>query len=181
MSVLKVSDCGMKRLDSRIFQLRHLTCLHLRGNSLTEVPDGIGALSQLAELSLQHNLLSTFPTNVCRLPAMQRSLRVLDVSDNQIKHLPVQLCELANLVTFKAANNLLEQIPPTIGRLQQLKVLTLSGNKLTVLPAGFLRLRLEDVDLYGNCFVEGNNETTASHVDVPTLLECAARFVKKHR
>ncbi|WAR19640.1 LLR1-like protein [Mya arenaria] len=181
LETLQVNDCNMRRIDSRIFQLRNLVSLDLSDNSLNDVLDGIGSLQMLAELILKNNKFQKFPVTICKLKTLQKSLSLLDLSDNQIRQLPVQICELTNLMTLKADNNVIEQIPPTIGRLQNLKSVSLAGNKLTVLPAGFMRLRLENVDLYGNSFIITENETTADSVDVPTLLECAARYVRKYR
>ncbi|XP_052270074.1 leucine-rich repeat protein 1-like isoform X2 [Dreissena polymorpha] len=181
LETLQVHDCSMKKMDSRIFQLRNLVCLDLSDNSLTEVPDGIEKLQNLSDLRLKCNKFEKFPMNICRLKNIQNNLAVLDLSNNQMKELPVQICELANLAMLKMDNNLLEAVPPTIGRLANLKAVSMSNNKLTVLPAGFMRLRLDSVDLFGNNFVRTENVTSRDHVDVPSLVECAARHIRKQR
>jgi Leucine-rich repeat (LRR) protein len=48
----------------------------------------------------------------------------------------------------------LESLPPTIGRLKNLKLFSASQNRLTVLPAAFMQLQFEFVDLFGNPFPE---------------------------
>lgn len=171
----------MKRLDSRICSLRNLTSLDLSDNSLTDIIDDIGRLQCLADLKLRNNKFDKFPKSLCFKESLQKSLHVLDLSGNQVRQLPVYICELRNLITLKMDNNLLEVIPPTLGRLSNLKTVTLSGNKLKILPAGFLHLTLDNVDLFNNEFIETENQVSADHVDVPTLLECAARYVRKNR
>lgn len=178
---LQVNGCGMRRLDSRICVLRNLISLDLSDNNLTDIVDDIGKLQTLAELKLRNNKFEKFPQNICLKPKLQKSLTVVDMSDNQIKILPVCICELQALLCLKVDNNLLQFVPPTIGRLQNLKTVSLCGNKLSILPAGFLHLRLDNVDLFNNEFSETENQTSGDHVDVPSLLECAARYVKKNR
>jgi LRR-repeat protein 1 len=85
-------------------------------------------------------------------------------------------------VNLKFDNNEMEMLPPTIGRLNRLQFISACNNKLRVLPANFMKLRLESVDLFGNSFdaIE-NYQISAGSVDVPTLMECAARSIKKER
>lgn len=168
-------------MDSRICALRNLISLDLSDNCLTDLIDDIGKMQTLAELKLRKNKFEKFPQNICFKPNLQKSLKVLDMSENQMKILPVCICELQGLLCLKMDNNVLEFVPPTMGRLQNLKTVTMSSNKLSILPSGFLHLKLDNVDLFSNVFTETENQTSADCVDVPTLLECAARYVRKYR
>ena len=179
--VFQVNGCNMRRLDSRICSLRNLISLDLSDNGLTDLIDDIGKLQTLAQLKLRNNKFEKFPQNICFKPNLKASLAVLDMSTNQMKIVPPSICELQALMSLKMDDNILEFVSPTMGRLQNLKTVSMCGNKLKILPAGFLHLKLENVDLYNNLFVETENQTSADHVDVPTLLECAARYVKKNR
>ena len=182
--LLQVSECRMKRIDSRIFNLWRLVRLNLSNNSLTSVPVEIAKLTSLSELNLSHNNLETFPASVCLKESLQKSLSLLDLSHNQIKQLPLQICELTNLITLKVDNNVLTSLPPTIGRLFKLKFFSASENKLTSLPASFMRLRLDSLDLF-NCGDEnvptGAVSVSGNSVPVPSLVECCARSIRKNR
>ena len=174
----------MKRIDSRIFNLWRLVRLNLSHNSLTTVPDEIAKLTCLSELNLSHNNLETFPASVCLKESLQKSLSLLDLSHNQIKQLPLQICELTNIITLKVDNNVMTNLPPTIGRLFKLKFFSAAENKFASLPASFMRLRLDSLDLF-NCGGE-NVQTEAvsvsgTSVPVPSLVECCARSIRKNR
>ncbi|XP_045177512.1 leucine-rich repeat protein 1-like isoform X2 [Mercenaria mercenaria] len=179
---LQVSECRMKRIDSRIFNLRNLTRLDLSNNSIEIIPDEISKLQNLSELKLAHNNITIFSPSVCLKESLQKSLNLLDLSNNKIQKLPLQICELVNLVNLKFDNNEMEVLPPTIGRLHRLQFISACNNKLRTLPASFMKLRLDSVDLFGNSFdVIENYQISAGSVDVPTLVECAARSIKKSR
>ena len=64
-----------------------------------------------------------------------RSLRVLDLSHNQLKALPMAMWTLVGLEQLNFSNNLLPHVPDEIGCLVQLTQLNLSGNLIEVLPA----------------------------------------------
>ena len=172
----------MKRIDSRILKLRHLVKLDLSNNSIESVPDDIAQLTNLIELKLSSNSLETFSPSVCLKESIQRSLRVLDISDNRIERLPLQICELQNLISLKMDNNVMEYLPPTLGRLCKLNNFSVSKNKVKYLPASFMRLRLENIDLFGNPFdMETDIQVSSTSVDVPSLMECSARSIRKYK
>lgn len=61
------------------------------------------------------------------------------------------------------------------------RVLWISNNEIQTLPASFQRLRLEDIDVYGNPFqqterVERTDENRAAKI-ASTLLATAAKIV----
>lgn len=179
LTILKVSHCNMKRIDGRILQLKKMLILDLSENALKCLPEDTGQLSCLQQLSLQKNELSEYSTSFCK-GSLQNTLGYLDISNNQLTALPLQICELQALVTLKMDNNLLEHLPPTLGRLVNLTFLSAASNKLTVLPAGFLRLQLETIDLFGNPFTDPTDSDIPLKLDVPNLLELCARNIRKN-
>ncbi|KAL4237485.1 repeat protein 1 [Mactra antiquata] len=179
---LQVSECRMKRIDSRIFNCRNLTRLDLSNNCIEFIPDEISQLKDLSELILSHNNLTLLSPSVCLKQDLQKSLNLLDISHNKIQRLPLQICEFQNLVNLKLDHNEMEMLPPTMGRLLRLKYISISNNKLHVLPANFMKLRLDSVDLFSNDFdVIEEQKVSGDTIDVPTLMECAARMIKKGR
>lgn len=178
----QVSECHMKRIDSRIFNLRNLARLELSNNSIEFIPDEIAKLQNLSELRLAHNNLTILSPSICLKESLQRSLNLLDVSYNKIKFLPLQICELLNLVNLKIDNNEIEALPPTIGRLHKLQFISACNNRIRVLPANFMKLRVDSVDLFGNSFdILENYQISAGSVDVPSLVEATARSIRKYR
>ena len=182
--ILQVSECRMKKIDSRIFNLWKLVKLDLSNNAIETIPDDITKLTNLAELNLSHNHIVTFPASVCLKETLQKSLSALDLSHNQIQLLPLQICELTNLVSLKVNGNQISQLPPTIGRLVKLKFFSASENKLTSLPASFIKLRLDSLDLFNSGCDMSHIKTphvSSQCVPVPSLLECCARSIRKKR
>lgn len=179
---LQISDCKVKRVDSRIFDLKKLEVLNLGGNCIEDISTDFGKFKTLRELHLYNNAISNVNPKFCLEQNLILTLTVLDLSNNQLKLLPLQICELYNLYNLKVNNNLLESLPPTIGRLKKMKLFSAAENKLTVLPASFIQLRFEFMDLFGNPFpVEIEDSILEDNVGVPTLVEACARSIKKHR
>lgn len=104
----------MKRLDSRILQLRHLETLDLSVNRLLTLPENPGRWNRLSELRLAQNQLMVLPPVIWQ-SCLQETLLLLDVSGNTIEELPLQLCHLKNLIQLHVKNNKLRSLPPTIG------------------------------------------------------------------
>ena len=181
LDTLHVQQCNMKRIDSRILQLRQLRVLNLSQNRLPNLPDDWSGLPVLAELHLAENLLTDLPRGFCS-GNLSTSLTFLDLSKNKIKILRPYFCQLMALVTLKLTENELVALPAHIGQISGLKYLHAAHNQLRVLPASFGQLRLEDLDLYDNAFLQDGPSSTINRLNEDVgLLELCARAVKKHR
>lgn len=182
LEYLHISQCRMKKIDSRIFQLKKLLHLDLRENVIEELPSTFSQLENLQELILCANKIQNLPLSLCLLPKWKQFLSLLDLSNNGITLLPIQLCELDNLVTLKVDQNKLETFPPTIGRLKRLKYLSASQNQIKTLPCSFMQLCLEHLDLYNNPFADDtNSDLEETEWQAPSLVECCARMIRKNR
>ncbi|KAG8443217.1 hypothetical protein GDO86_011863 [Hymenochirus boettgeri] len=133
--------------------------------NMLDVP-GLFTLSNITQLILSHNKLTTVPPNIADL----KNLEVLNFFNNQIEELPTQISSLQKLKHLNLGMNRLNGLPPTlralylsdndfeilppdigkltklqiIGDLTQLKELHIQGNRLTVLPP-----ELGNLDLTG--------------------------------
>ena len=92
------------------------------------------------------------------------TLKVLNLSYNQLTSLPDSISRLTNLRWLYLSYNQLTSLPESIGRLTNLRWLHLSDNQLTSLPDWIGRLtNLEDLDLSNNQLSEEEkNKTTAT-------------------
>ncbi|KAK6180712.1 hypothetical protein SNE40_008713 [Patella caerulea] len=178
---LQVSACNMKRVDSRILDLKKLQVLDLSENLIEDLPEKFNKMLQLNTVKFSHNKFMKFPLLLCRMP-LSDNLVSVDLSDNQLTRIPLELCELKNLFYLKLDRNKIELLPPTIGKLVRLKQLSCVENLIKTLPANFNRLQLDDLDLYGNPLDLPEADTViTSHLEFPTLLEVSARAIKKMR
>ncbi|KAG5462494.1 MAG: hypothetical protein BJ554DRAFT_4902, partial [Olpidium bornovanus] len=83
-----------------------------------------------------------------------RGLTHLDVSHNNLLHLPPNIGDLSKLVELRLADNRLVSLPPSIRQLSRLQLLSVARNELKSLPAEVGALeRLVELDITGNAAV----------------------------
>ena len=136
--------------------------------------------AHLTELRLSGNRLEEFPDPLCR-GRLGETLKILDLSRNQLKALPHRFSQMRSLVHLKLDCNQLQALPRTFGKMAELKFFSASGNKLLALPASFLRLSLDSLDLFSNPFHPSGLVRRCSELSLPPLMELAGRTVKKHK
>ena len=102
-------------------------------NQLVELPDAIGGLKQLTELSLAKNRMFLLP--LTEALAGCSSLTVVDLSHNGLETTPAVLFYLPALTTLKLHHNEITAVDPLVVQSTALDVLDISFNKLRVLPA----------------------------------------------
>uniref|UniRef100_A0A672I9X2 Zgc:77287 n=1 Tax=Salarias fasciatus TaxID=181472 RepID=A0A672I9X2_SALFA len=159
---LQVSYCKLSRVDMRMLSLKALRKLDLSNNHIKKLPATIGDLSCLSELVLHNNHLEAFSEALC-LSTLQRTLQLLDLSQNRLRSLPPRFLPAAGAGHLK---------------LSKLRFLSAAHNQLSVLPADFRRLSLENLDFFGNPFVQPNPLDHAMRLSFPLALqEMASRAV----
>ncbi|XP_004082308.1 leucine-rich repeat protein 1 [Oryzias latipes] len=178
---LQVSYCKLAQVDMRMLSLKVLRKLDLSNNHIKKLPATIGDLSRLSELSLHNNHLEAFSEALC-LSTLQQTLQVLDISQNRLRCLPAQFCQLRELVNLKLDDNQLARLPFHIGRLSKLRFLSAANNQLSGLPGDFRKLSLENLDLFGNPFIHANPLDHTMQLTFPLpLQELALRAVANLR
>lgn len=124
-------------LNEAIYRLQSLVGLKVNKTEMDSLPEELGLLSHLQELSLQWNQLKTVPSGLGRL----QNLKILDLADNQITHLPKSLGQLSPLEVLWLGENQLNEVPEFISQLSNIKMLGLSGNPITALPTSLNKLK----------------------------------------
>ncbi|XP_078455074.1 leucine-rich repeat serine/threonine-protein kinase 2 isoform X1 [Lampetra planeri] len=167
------------RFDSPV-RCSHLRTLNLSHNGIAAFPEGLpSSFGNLDELLLEGNKIKSIPTGL-NLP----HLRHLDVSRNDLEGLPGDLATTlpaletllishnrlglvgnlpSKLSTVKLSDNELDCVPSAILNLQQLRVVDLGSNCITVVPRPSLwRTGMLKELLLGNNLVEAVELTGAS-------------------
>src|SRR5271165_3407521 len=144
---LDLSELKLSALPEAIGQLSQLHELSLSGNRLNTLPEAIGQLSQLRKLYLHNNQLSTLSEAIGQLS----QLHELSLSGNQLNTLPEAIGQLSQLQLLYLSGNQLSTLPEAISQLSQLRLLYLSGNQLSTLPEAISQLsQLQQLGVYGN-------------------------------
>ncbi|PIK48668.1 hypothetical protein BSL78_14480 [Apostichopus japonicus] len=181
LEVLHISNCKLRRFDSRILELKHLISLDLSCNAIENFPDQWGRLKHLAELNLSNNKLKFISKSFIQ-SSLSQSLCSLDISKNCLQVVPPQLFKFRNLVRINLSENQLQSVPYSAGQMSSLKFLNLSMNALQSIPSSFTALRLDEIDLHGNPFtLECGRDLRQESYTFPSLLEFTGQAVVKHR
>ncbi|CAH8549002.1 unnamed protein product [Heterobilharzia americana] len=160
LTTLKLCNNNIMTLDFKgIERLKHLVELDLSYNQISHLPDSvanlntfvslgplskiqiyhtalpnrIGELVSLVQLELESNQITSLPLTIGQLCQLQ----ILNLDVNNLSRLPstVGKQNLSNLKKLKVRENLLQRLPPEIGKLKSLTHLYLANNKpLDLLP-----------------------------------------------
>jgi internalin A len=111
--------------------------LDLKGLELTELPPEIGKLKHLAALNIGYdygtdkgNNLKSLPKEITQLANLQE----LYLTNNQLSELPKEIAQLTKLQALYLDNNQLSELPKEIAQLTNLQELYLDNNQLNIPP-----------------------------------------------
>ena len=128
--------------------------LLLDNNLLRSLPEDTFASCQIERLILSNNRLSTLSSNLFANSPLSNSLKILDLSNNQIEQLDDSLAGLKKLQTLFARNNQLAKLDESTFKASAdtLQILDLSGNQFTQVPNQSFEpiKRLFKLNLQGN-------------------------------
>lgn len=147
---LELVGCELERIPSAVFSLSNLQDLDLRENKLTTVEEilSLQHCRRLVTLRLWHNKITYIPDHISKL----HSLETLDVSWNKLHKLPSRLCYCTKLRHLDVSHNRLTSLPLEVGILQSLQFFSAAFNSLETLPEElFSCKRLRTLALGNNC------------------------------
>ncbi|XP_020286668.1 leucine-rich repeat protein SHOC-2-like [Pseudomyrmex gracilis] len=170
-------------VDTRGF--RDFLRVHLACSSVVCQKE-LGTLPHLEKLLLSHNCLGNTCLEIGKWEwmeqtAISQSLKELDISNNNFTELPLQIGKLQSLICLNVSQNLLTKVPQIIGTLQHLAKLDLSTNLLLYLPGSMRGMELDYLDTTNNPFRNQLDEYRSPTLKVASLLDLAAKAVKKYR
>lgn len=150
LTTLDVQSMQIENVDG-IEVLTNLEVLRLDHNSITTLPTQITALTKLKNLGLQSNAINTVPEFIGDFS----NLEILTLSDTGISSLPTSIGKLSKLNTLNLGNNSLTSdvtsLPIQLSSLTSLNFLDLQNNDLTYIPESVLSITsLTSLTLSGN-------------------------------
>lgn len=124
---LNLSGNMLKEIQPFISEFTHIKYLNISCNHFESLPDEIGLLLTLREINFANNRIDIFPSCVYKLV----NLEIVIACDNKIHEIDVSedgLAALKRLAILDLSNNNLSHVPPTLGNMTQLTNLSLHGN-----------------------------------------------------
>ena len=128
LQILILSGCSkLKNFPEVQGQMENLSELYLDGTAIRGLPSSIGHLNGLVLLDLTNcKQLANLPQSICELT----SLQTLTLSGCiELKKLPDDLGSLQCLVELNANGTAIQEVPPCITLLSNLRVLSFAGCK----------------------------------------------------
>lgn len=126
------NDFSEGKFPSSIRLMTGLQWLKLDRSNLTHVPEEIGNLMKLEQLSLVRNDLERLYGELTELPC----LRALNIRHNKVKSsgIPADLFRSEELTTLDLSHNALKEVPEGLEKSRTLLVLNLSHNSISSIP-----------------------------------------------
>ena len=150
---------GLNHFPDEIFNLADsLEVLNLSGNQLSELPDNLPSLHKLRILFCSENQFTHLPAVLGRCPqlsmigfkanrisrvppdAFPPNLRWLILTDNLIPEIPASIGDCPLLQKLMLAGNQLRSLPRELSLCTNLELIRLAANRLTELPQWLLSL-----------------------------------------
>lgn len=169
---VKFSDLGISTLSVDVIETIQKIAekLTLKNNKIVSLPASFGALRSLRVLDLQNNQFSSFPEILTTM-----NLEFLDLSFNKIGKLPSHFGTLNHsLKMFVINNNQIEIIPKSLTHLTNLKRFEINGNPIKFPNESFLNAikELDKLEWLGELVrFLSNNEYPATASTVPALTD----------
>ena len=135
------SPSGLREKD-KILQRASKSCqnfLDLRGQNITSIPAEVFTkplVQNLTVLELSGNDLRSLPREICLLVGLEE----LYLARNGLKSLPKEIEDLSNLRRLNLVHNGFQEVPFFLSRLYMLQWLNLSGNLIEIIPPWLLGL-----------------------------------------
>ena len=123
----------LSHLSARMIYCKKIKRLELASNNFLQVPSMLSQFPELEHLGMEDNHLSNLPWDLRRLP----KLKSLDISNlhpsfstgyNSMEKVPEVVPELQHLEKLLMERLPLRRLPPEFTKLQDLRILSLSGN-----------------------------------------------------
>ena len=165
-SKIKISNRKVEDLVQQIKDNPNAEVLYLFRNGLDSIPEEIGLLKNLKELTVSSNNITYVPPVIGELTNLEK----ISLKSNKIKNIPSSFGNLKNLKDLELDNNEIVVLPETICDLENLETLSVTNNKLTHLPNHLQELPASMAEL--ESLVELNVAGSGQMIVVPNMENC---------
>lgn len=132
-----LTNADLDLFPEELFRLADcLEVLNLGGNNLSSLPEGMARFHRLRILFFGQNKFEEIPSVLSALPA----LYMLSFKSNRIRHIAPESLN-SNISWLILTDNLISELPSSIGSLVHLRKLMLAGNQLKSLPVDLSHCR----------------------------------------
>eukprot|EP01031_Cornospumella_fuschlensis_P043568 gene43568-53268_t len=125
----------LSSLPDEIVEFRNLRILFFANNNFTSVPACLGSLPCIRMLSFKSNKLTEVPE-----ASLSASIKWLILTDNLLTELPKSIGKLTGLRKLMLSGNKLTRLPPELQHCRDLELCRLACNRLSDLPDWFMQL-----------------------------------------
>ena len=127
--VLDLSNTGLTKVTSDVYNKTDTTELILSNNSIQTLPSEMGKMTNVVIFKIDHNVLDGSLIGEIR---QMSKLKQLDVSYNKMTGMPAEIGQLSNLETLNYSHNNITGLPNELASLKNnLKEFDLTGNPLS--------------------------------------------------
>ena len=135
LELLNLGNNDLDSLPDEFYRLRKLRILFFANNKFRCIPSVLGQLLSLFMLSFKSNNVQEIPPD-----SLSSSIEWLILTDNQISTLPPTIGKLTNLKKCMLAGNKLTTLPMQMSNCQQLELLRIASNEIADIPDWLLHL-----------------------------------------
>lgn len=176
LEVLDLSNNCLNQLPNDMARFQQLKILFLSNNHFTELPRVLAACPALEMIGFKANKIALIPED-----ALPLITRWLILTDNLIAELPESIGQLTRLEKLMLAGNQLRALPNSLEGCQRLALLRISANQLPSFPNVLLKLpKLSWLAYAGNPFCQLNSDAPDTQTDPMPQYALSNLQVKEH-
>ncbi len=151
LEILILDSCDIQTLPEQIGLLTNLKNISLSNNKISKLPNSFSKLKKLSNINLNFNEFYEFPEQIASIS----NLEILFIGKNKLVSLPNSISNIRKLRMINVAYNELILLPESICNLVNLQVLNVSNNKLIQLPTKMGEMKkLKSLVLYNNYVID---------------------------
>lgn len=143
--VLDLSNTGLTKVTSDVYNKTATTDLILSNNSIKTLPSEMGKMTSVVIFKIDHNILEGSLIGEIR---QMSKLKHLDVSYNKMTGMPAEIGQLSQLETLNYSYNDITGLPNELADLKNnLKEFNLTGNPLSQAQITKLKTSLPNTNI----------------------------------